>query len=168
MMPTPTVCWDYPGLVRRLNGVSRARLFSSDGDLFREAALAISSLIEANNRLHRRVQSAESGWVLEVSRARERANFFSAMSSSTFNRMLRAFEEVKRINDDCRRAVDDGCDEYGYHSVMDSRADGGPAEPGAIYANRFKSSKGGVVTRRPADVVKLIVDELIRLRSEKE
>jgi len=83
---------------------------------------------------------------------------------SSFKRMGEAFKEIRLIYEEIRRARPDGCDGYGYHSIMDSRVDGGPAPAGTVWANRYKSSHGGVVSVRPAEVIGPLIDELIAFR----
>ena len=157
--------WDFEDLLRRLDGMQREKQFRPEEDLYLEASMAIKALISANKTLHRRTQTGEAEWASKLAKSEATADFRLSSSVASFRRMSAAFGEIKRIDEECRRAINTGTDRYGYHSVMDSRADGRTAEPGAVYANHYTSKTSGIVTTRPLDTVRIIVDELLYLRA---
>jgi hypothetical protein len=155
--------WDFADLLTRLQP-HHSDQDKGTADLRREAAGAIRSLLEANKQLHRRAQKEEGFLERQLGRARRHEGWSREWASSSFSRMLHAHDEIKLIYEEIRRARDDGCDSYGYHSVMDSRCDGGDTPPGTVWANKFKSKTGGIVSVRPAEVIGALIDELIAFR----
>lgn len=152
-------------LIAQLNQAANVRdCFGRD--MLRDAVRAIKALVESNRALHRRAQAAESPMASRLAWAELKLTWANRGDLQNAARLTSAHAEIRRIHDHLRRAYDDGCDDYGYHSVMDSRADGGPSEPGAVWANRFRGRRGGVVSLRPSEIVGPLIDELLALRGD--
>jgi hypothetical protein len=160
--------WNFKELLERLSPAPEER-HTPEGQLKREAEQAIRILMDTNRELHRRTQQEEAPLLRELAKLAAKKAVRDAAHSrewaiSSFSRMGDAFREIKLIYNEIRRARPDGCDEYGYHSVMDSRCDGEPTPPGTVWANKFKSKRGGIVSVRPAEVIGPLIDELIAFR----
>lgn len=163
--------WNLGELVKKLvsTAKSKSRYSNSkehqlDANLFDEAASALSHMMNLNTELHRRVQLAEGALQSELDHHKNTSTWRYASSRQSFKRMMNAHDELQRIYDQFRKAVPDGCDNYGYHSVSDCAYTGGTVS-GAVYANRYLSKNGGIVTVRIADLAEPIIEELLALRS---
>lgn len=154
--------WDFPGLIQRLKA-SPSNFHCPEAALRREAADAIKALMATNQALHRRVQVVEGPHLSEVSRLKWSLDHHKGSATHSFRRMMNAFNEIKLIYNELRRAKDDGCDDYGYHSVNDLKFFG-ETPPGTVWANRYQSKVGGIVSVRPAAIVGELIDELIAFR----
>jgi len=149
-------------LLTRLKSMSNG--FSPTHRAFRECMQTIEVLVDTNKQLNRRITQNNAAIESKIQDLESKVLARTKSSQCSFDRLSNAHNEIRLINDEIRKAIPDGCDDYGYHSVMDSRADGGPVEPGTVWANRYKSSKGGIVSRRPVDLVALVVQELLDRR----
>jgi hypothetical protein len=159
--------WDYKLLLERLRKYRSATDpvdIEADADLRREAAAAIGALMAANTALHRRVQQVESPHLSELGKVRGKLEHYRGSSQHYSARFGHACQEIKRMYCELRRARPDGTGDCGYHSVMDMRSDGGETPPGTIWANKFKTKSGGIVSVRPAEIVAPLIDELIVFR----
>jgi hypothetical protein len=140
-------------------------------DLLIASASALNQMMRLTTELHRRTQEAESKTILtgEIDKLKHQLAYEKPQRQFAFRRMIHAQNELKIIYDEFRKAIPDGCDDYGYHSVMDSAQEPNVlTEPGKVYANRFKSKKGGVVSVHVASLAKPIVEELLRLRMKEK
>lgn len=158
--------WDFTDLARRLQGARKQDFSALDG-LLEEAAVCIHALMETNRSLNRRAQQVESEaaqekTAKELARAVRELSFYRGSWRQSFQRMGNAHREIERIYEHLRRAKPDDAGP-GYHSVMDSRADGGQFDPGTVWANVFKHPNG-IVSVRPAEIVGPLIDELLARR----
>ena len=170
-MTEPQASPTLPDLLERLNGWERSLALKRDQEsewqLLRDAIAMLNRQATVNAELHRRVQVEEGVREREagIAKLKGEVAFADNWALSSFRRMMGGHDELRAVYEQTLRANPDGMDNY--HSVMDSRADRGPATPGHVWANRM-SRKGKTPARsiRVVDAVRALVDEVLTLRGK--
>jgi hypothetical protein len=127
----------------------------------------MASMMATNRELNRRVQEAEAGVLREglsrqLAAARREALTSRGSWGAVFQRMIHAFEEIKRIHREMLRASRN-YEPDRWHSVSDLRGNGLPAPPGSVWAT-VRARGGEIASVRPADEIAALMDELLALR----
>lgn len=128
----------------------------SESRVLAQADDELAAARETNNRLHRRLQAVEGPMLSRIAALEQEVEMWRRAWVNDFTRMGHAHQECKRIFEETLRA--NPRQFWGYHSVMDRT-------PGEVIATLYLTREGGWDEVRVLDAVRVVIDELMKLRT---